>query len=250
MQWLWSLHESRAIGARSHVGRCAVGVASGHADLRAATGAMSAVRHSHRSDRVRRFERADHATLAATDRGGLSVDADVICSDPTQCQLGEGPWSGARVPARLGRPVRTTRSLVDLSHSRRCGAVCFRLAEGVAMATALNTTIKAVLRRARGMRDEEMVLLKLKWTTARPIRSARISLVFCSLRRRRRTQIGEEPIWANSPTHQPSASRYGAPAGIGGSRRPGRWTSRARSKSANMSASARVCAAADSPLTL
>ena len=41
------------------------------------------------------------------------------------------------------------------------------------MATALNTTIKAVLRRARGMRDEEMLLLKLKWTTARPIRSAR-----------------------------------------------------------------------------
>jgi transposase len=38
---------------------------------------------------------------------------------------------------------------------------------------ALNTTIKAVLRRARGMRNEEMLLLKLKWATARPIRSAR-----------------------------------------------------------------------------
>ena len=36
-----------------------------------------------------------------------------------------------------------------------------------------NTTIKAVLRRARGMRDEQMLLLKLKWTTAHPIRSAR-----------------------------------------------------------------------------
>lgn len=38
---------------------------------------------------------------------------------------------------------------------------------------SLNTTIKAVLRRARGMRDETMLLLKLKWATAHPIRSAR-----------------------------------------------------------------------------
>jgi len=37
---------------------------------------------------------------------------------------------------------------------------------------SLNTTIKAVLRRARGMRDEVMLLLKLKWATARPIRSS------------------------------------------------------------------------------
>jgi transposase len=38
---------------------------------------------------------------------------------------------------------------------------------------SINTTIKAVLRRARGMRDEDMLLLKLKWATAHPIRSAR-----------------------------------------------------------------------------
>lgn len=38
---------------------------------------------------------------------------------------------------------------------------------------AINTTIKGVLRRARGMRDEAFLLLKLKWATARPIRSAR-----------------------------------------------------------------------------
>jgi transposase len=38
---------------------------------------------------------------------------------------------------------------------------------------SVNTTIKAVLRRARGMRDDEMLLLKLKWATAHPIRSAR-----------------------------------------------------------------------------
>lgn len=38
---------------------------------------------------------------------------------------------------------------------------------------SINTTIKAVLRRSRGMRDEAILLLKLKWATARPIRSAR-----------------------------------------------------------------------------
>ncbi len=38
---------------------------------------------------------------------------------------------------------------------------------------AVNTTIKAVLRRARGMRDEAFLVLKLKWATARPIRTVR-----------------------------------------------------------------------------
>jgi transposase len=38
---------------------------------------------------------------------------------------------------------------------------------------SINTTIKAVLRRARAMRAEEMMLLKLKWATDHPIRSAR-----------------------------------------------------------------------------
>jgi hypothetical protein len=38
---------------------------------------------------------------------------------------------------------------------------------------SINTTIKAVLSRARGMRDKTMLVLKLKWATARPIRSAR-----------------------------------------------------------------------------
>src|SRR4029453_1676575 len=45
---------------------------------------------------------------------------------------------------------------------------------------SINTTIKAVLRRARGMRDEEMLLLKLKWATAHPIRSARDLMRFLS----------------------------------------------------------------------
>jgi transposase len=38
---------------------------------------------------------------------------------------------------------------------------------------SLNTTIKGIIRRARGMRDEKILLLKLKWASVRPIRSAR-----------------------------------------------------------------------------
>jgi transposase len=44
--------------------------------------------------------------------------------------------------------------------------VRFGVVEGI------NTTIKAVLRRARGMRDERLLLLKLRWTTANPVRTA------------------------------------------------------------------------------
>jgi transposase len=43
---------------------------------------------------------------------------------------------------------------------------------------SINTTIKAVLRRARGMRDDDMLLLKLKWATVHPIRSARDLVCF------------------------------------------------------------------------
>jgi transposase len=46
---------------------------------------------------------------------------------------------------------------------------------------SLNTTIKAVLRRARGMRDETILLLKLKWATAQPIRSVRDLVIFLEL---------------------------------------------------------------------
>jgi transposase len=38
---------------------------------------------------------------------------------------------------------------------------------------SLNTTIKGVLRRARGIGDEAILLLKLKWASATPIRSSR-----------------------------------------------------------------------------
>lgn len=70
-----------------------------------------------------------------------------------------------------------------LPEMERLGEFLVRHLEGIAaycfhpvrfgVVESLNTTIKAVLRRARGMRDDAMLLLKLKWTTAHPIRSAR-----------------------------------------------------------------------------
>jgi len=59
-----------------------------------------------------------------------------------------------------------------LPEMERLGDFLFHHIEGIAaycdhpvrlgVAESINTTIKAVLRRARGMRDEQMLLLKLK----------------------------------------------------------------------------------------
>lgn len=69
-----------------------------------------------------------------------------------------------------------------LPEMERLGEFLFKHVEGIAaycdhpvrfgVVESINTTIKGVLRRARGMRDEAMLLLKLKWATAHPIRSA------------------------------------------------------------------------------
>lgn len=59
-----------------------------------------------------------------------------------------------------------------LKHIEGVAAYCDHQVR-VGVVESINTTIKAMLRRARGMRDEEMLLLKLKWATAHPIRSAR-----------------------------------------------------------------------------
>lgn len=52
---------------------------------------------------------------------------------------------------------------------------CLRVINPVRFAAveSINATIKGVLRRGRVMRDEAMLLLKLNWATARPLRSAR-----------------------------------------------------------------------------
>ena len=88
-----------------------------------------------------------------------------------------------------------------LPEMERLGEFLFRHVEGIAahcdhpvrfgVVESINTTIKAVLRRARGMRDDQMLLLKLKWATAHPIRSARDLARF--LGSRSCTQIGEDP---------------------------------------------------------
>ena len=56
------------------------------------------------ASRVRRREGPGDATPATTDRGGLSVDADIACGGPPWRQLGESQARSARVPARVGRP--------------------------------------------------------------------------------------------------------------------------------------------------
>jgi transposase len=69
-----------------------------------------------------------------------------------------------------------------LPEMEQLGDFLFRHLEGIAaycdhpvrfgVVESVNTTIKAVIRRARGMQDGPMLVLKLKWATARPIRTA------------------------------------------------------------------------------
>jgi transposase len=73
----------------------------------------------------------------------------------------------------------------------RLGDFLFRHVEGIAaycdhpvrfgVVESINTTIKAVLRRARGMRDERILLLTLKWATVHRIRSSRDLARFLSV---------------------------------------------------------------------
>lgn len=67
-----------------------------------------------------------------------------------------------------------------LTHINGIAAYCDRpLRFGVV--ESINTTIKAVIRRARRMRDEALLLLKLKRATACPIRSSRDLVRFLQL---------------------------------------------------------------------
>jgi transposase len=79
-------------------------------------------------------------------------------------------WLQALRWQRLPEMERLGTFLVK--HLEGIAAYCFHPVR-FGVVESLNTTIKAVLRRARGMRDEAVLLLKLKWATAHPIRSAR-----------------------------------------------------------------------------
>ena len=85
--------------------------------------------------------------------------------------------------ARFSPRLDSCATLARWPEMERLGDFLFKHLEGIAaycdhhvrfgVVESINTTIKAVLRRARGMKDEVMLLLKLKWATAHPIRSAR-----------------------------------------------------------------------------
>lgn len=79
-------------------------------------------------------------------------------------------WLQALRWQRLPEMERLGHLLVD--HLEGIAAYCIHRVR-FGLVESLNTTIKAVIRRARGMRHETMLLLKLKWATARPIRSSR-----------------------------------------------------------------------------
>jgi hypothetical protein len=71
---------------------------------------------------------------------------------------------------RLPETERLADSL--LTHLNGIAAYCDHPVR-FGVVESLNTTIKAVLRRARGMRDERMLLFKLKWATAHAVRLSR-----------------------------------------------------------------------------
>jgi len=79
-------------------------------------------------------------------------------------------WTRALRWQRLPEMWRLAMSLAR--HFAGIVAYC-RHSVTFGMVESINKTIKAILRRAHGMRDEEMLLLKLKWATARPIRRSR-----------------------------------------------------------------------------
>jgi transposase len=79
-------------------------------------------------------------------------------------------WLQALRWQRLPEMERLGTFLVK--HLEGIAAYCFHPVR-FGVVESINTTIKAVLRRARGMRNDAVLLLKLKWATAHPIRSAR-----------------------------------------------------------------------------
>jgi transposase len=87
-------------------------------------------------------------------------------------------WLKALRWQRLPEMEQLGHLLVD--HLEGIAAYCIhRVPFG--LVESLNTTIKGVIRRARGMQDETMLLLKLKWATARPIRFSRDLAKFLNL---------------------------------------------------------------------
>ena len=83
--------------------------------------------------------------------------------------------SGFRVMRIAGEEETHSRLQIHVERRGRCYPCggCGRCTARVRSSKERTWDDQAVLRRARGMKDEDMLLLKLKWATARPIRSAR-----------------------------------------------------------------------------
>ena len=111
----------------------------------------------------------------------------IPCNRKKSRDLPDGTLAASRQPqGRLRGPLLGSAACWIRERARaavaRFGEFLFRPIEGIAaycddqvrfgVVDSINTPIKAVLRRARGMIDDEMLLLTLKWTTDRPIRSA------------------------------------------------------------------------------
>lgn len=164
------------------VGRSALGGAPGEAGVCAAPRPMSDL-----GIRTEHVAWADgHARITRRLRQVIGLDCQSMPTSHAAVRHGVG-WSKVRRAEHAflaewdrNRPRRRSRHLgadeiyrgkaqkfytvlsdLDTDHPVRFGV------------ESLNTTIKAVVRRARGMRHEAMLLLKLKWATARPIRSSK-----------------------------------------------------------------------------
>lgn len=165
-------------------------------------------------DEVRRQEFLPSVTGHARPRPRQTMVAVATMEDRLRLETGRTPDAvgGESTPVQSLRVARAARSALDVQDAPRRFQFPDGVVQGAAVTAtarngaagrlpaeahrrhrrllrspgplrrrvveAINTTIKAVLRRARGMRDEEMLLLKLKWATAHPIRSARDLALF------------------------------------------------------------------------
>ena len=102
----------------------------------------------------------------------LREELDRLWAYKTRDGVANFPWGWLKTLRWQRLPEMETLGDTLIHHIDDIAAYCDNPVR-FGVVESLNTTIKAVLRRARGMRDDAMLLLKLKWATAHPIRSAR-----------------------------------------------------------------------------
>ena len=107
-------------------------------------------------------------------RADLVADAAQQTADEITSKLGPGIGVAGSGISGCGPAVGLAADITNRESVR----ALLRQAVRFGVVESLNTTIKSIIRRARGIRDEALLLLKLKWATARPIRSARDLLSF------------------------------------------------------------------------